>query len=496
MRYHIKHTNPQKQRSNCLIVGIWAGQSLSPAAEQLDQASDGYLTRLLKRGDLTGDLGQTLLLQEMPKIAAERVLLVGCGKAEEFNAAAYRKMSMKVIAALKQTGAKEAVNYLTDLVVNDQDLHWKIRQAIQITSEALYVFDQFKSNKTNGKIVLNEMIFNVTDSRSIKQADRAVVEANAIVSGMQLTKNLGNLPANVCTPTYLAKQAQDLAKKYKSITAKILEKKDMEKMGMGALLAVARGSHQPPKLIVLHYNGAAKNKKPIALVGKGVTFDSGGISLKPAAAMEEMKFDMCGAATVLGTLLAMAELKLPINVVGVIPATENLPGGNATKPGDIVTTMSGQTVEIINTDAEGRLILADALTYTEKFQPEVVIDIATLTGAVIIALGTPASGLMSNDSHLVDALKKAGDASSDRVWQLPLWDDYQEQIDSNVADISNVGVGGGKVITAACFLARFTKKLHWAHLDVAGTAFLGGKDKQATGRPVPLLVQYLLDLAK
>jgi len=312
---------------------------------------------------------------------------------------------------------------------------------------------------------------------------------------MSLTKDLGNLASNICTPTYLAKQAKDLAKAHK-LKATVLDEKDMEKLGMGSLLAVARGSEQPAKLIVLEYQGLAKKDNPVVLVGKGVTFDTGGISLKPAAEMDEMKFDMSGAASVLGTMLATAELKLPINLIGIIPATENMPSGKATKPGDVVTSMSGQTIEILNTDAEGRLILCDALTYAERYNPKLVIDIATLTGACVIALGNFTTGLLSNDEQLAQELLAAGEQAADKAWQLPLGDDYQELLKSNFADIANIGGRAAGTITAACFLSRFTKKYRWAHLDIAGTAWKSGKDKGSTGRPVPLLMQFLINQAK
>ncbi|MGH8711263.1 MAG: leucyl aminopeptidase, partial [Burkholderiales bacterium] len=324
--------------------------------------------------------------------------------------------------------------------------------------------------------------------------EAALKQALAIAEGVKLTKDLGNLPPNICTPSYLAEQALQIAKKH-NLKAEVLEQKDMEKLGMGSLLSVARGSNQPPKLIVLHYSGAAKKQKPVVLVGKGITFDTGGISIKPAAEMDEMKFDMCGAASVLGSIKAVAEMRLPLNVVGIIPTTENMPSGNASRPGDIVTSMSGQTIEILNTDAEGRLILCDALTYAERFHPAVVIDIATLTGACVIALGHVASGLYSNDDALARELLNAGEYAHDRAWQMPLWDDYQEQLKSNFADMANIGGRPAGSITAACFLARFTKKYSWAHLDIAGTAWKSGKEKGGTGRPVPLLTQFLIHKA-
>jgi leucyl aminopeptidase len=308
---------------------------------------------------------------------------------------------------------------------------------------------------------------------------------------MRLAKDLGNLPPNVCTPAYLAEQAQAIAQTH-GLGCEVLERADMEALGMGALLAVAQGSVQPPKLIVLTHRGGAAEAAPVVLIGKGITFDTGGISLKPAAEMDEMKFDMSGAGSVLGAVRALAGMKAPVNVIGVIPTCENMPGGHATKPGDIVTTMSGQTVEILNTDAEGRLLLCDAMTYAERFKPDVVVDIATLTGACVVALGHVASGLFSNDQKLADEVREAADDAWDRVWQLPLWEDYQEQLRSNFADFANVGGRPGGAITAASFLARFTRNLRWAHLDVAGTAWRSGREKGSTGRPVPLLVRYVL----
>lgn len=488
MRYYIKNIDLENQSTSCLIVGVFTENKLSAAAKQIDKLSQGYIQKLIKRGDINGELGQTLLIHDVPNLPAERLLLVGCGKENDITDLAFRKLLTKAFATLKTIRIKETICYLTDLNVKEKNNHWKLRQAIEIAEDTFYSFDQFKSKKN--PTTLGACTFNFDNP---KQVEKALKEALAITAGMKLTKDLGNLPANICTPTYMAKQAQQLAQEYKKLSVKILEESEMKKLGMGALLAVASGSEQPAKLIVLEYKGAAKTKAPVALVGKGVTFDSGGISIKPALGMEEMKFDMCGAASVLGTIKAAAELKLPVNIVGIMPVTENLPSGTATKPGDIVKTMSGQTAEILNTDAEGRLILSDALTYSEKFKPKVVIDIATLTGAIIIALGSQASGLFGNHPPLIKDLQKAAEESCDRVWEMPLWDEYQEQIDSNVADMANTGNGGGKSITAACFLSRFTKNLHWAHIDIAGTAWRSGQNKSATGRPVPLLMQYLLD---
>jgi leucyl aminopeptidase len=365
---------------------------------------------------------------------------------------------------------------------------------VAVAREGAYRFTQMKSKNEGDSPALRRLVLNV-DRAAEKRAAAGLAQGLAVAHGMSLAKDLGNLPPNVCTPAYLASQARDLAKRYR-MKVTVLERADMEQLGMHTLLSVAQGSAQPPKLIVLEYRGGPKKAKPVALVGKGVTFDTGGISLKPGPEMDEMKFDMCGAASVLGTLKAVCEMKLPVNVIGVIPTTENMPGSRATRPGDIVKSLSGQTVEILNTDAEGRLILCDALTYVERFQPAAVIDIATLTGACVIALGHVASGLFANDDALAREVVSAADTAHDRVWHLPLWDDYQEQLKSNFADFANIGGRPAGAVTAACFLARFTGKFKWAHLDIAGTAWKSGKEKGATGRPVPLLTQFLINRAQ
>jgi leucyl aminopeptidase len=321
-------------------------------------------------------------------------------------------------------------------------------------------------------------------------ANQGLNYGGAIGNGMNAARQLGNLPANICTPNYLAEQASRLAEGQVNLTTSILNESEMEKLKMGSLLSVSTGSVEPGNLIVMNYKGADSSVKPIVLVGKAVTFDTGGISLKPGRGMDEMKFDMCGGASVFGVMNALLETKLPVNVIGIVPAVENMPAGNATKPGDVVTSMSGQTIEVLNTDAEGRLILCDALTYAGRFDPDTVIDIATLTGAVIGALGKFTSGLLSNDDELADQLLISGTKSGDRAWRLPLWEEYDKQIKSNFADMANIG-GEAGTITAACFLARFTKSYKWAHLDIAGTAWVSGPQKGATGRPVPMLMEYI-----
>ncbi len=492
MEFTVKSGNAEKQRSGCVVVGVFEKRRLSASARRLDAASDGLLTSLIRRGDLDGKLGQSLLLHNVPGTLADRLFLVGCGRERELGDGQYVRVVAHVLRSLQNTGASEAVSYLTELNVKGRDTYWKVRQAVVSGRDAIYRFDRLKSKKPEAGRALKRLTLGVPSRKELPAGERGIREGTAIADGIELTKDLCNLPANVCTPSYLANQARQLAKRCASLKVDVLEEKDLESQKMGAFLSVARGSREPAKLITLNYTGP-KEGPPVVLVGKGVTFDSGGISLKPAAAMDEMKFDMCGAASVLGSMHAVATLELPINVVGLIPSTENLPGGNATKPGDIVTSLSGQTIEILNTDAEGRLILCDALTYAEQFDPVAVIDIATLTGACIVALGKHGTGLMSNHSALAHDLLTAGRYANDRAWELPLWEEYQEQLKSNFADIANIGGKDAGAITAACFLSRFTKKYHWAHLDIAGTAWKSGKDKGATGRPVSLLVQYLLD---
>jgi len=419
-------------------------------------------------------------------------LLVGLGKVSELN----NKISLDILSAtfkaLNATPAKDAALYITDEGFG-KNANWVIKQAVLTAAEQAFRADGLKSEPAK-PATLKHVVFATLD-KPAADLKTTLEQTAAIANGMELTKTLGNLPGNICTPTYLSAHALALDKAHKKIKTTVLEEKDMQKLGMGSFLSVTRGSEQPAKLITLEYKGGDKKQKPIVLVGKGITFDTGGISLKPGAEMDEMKYDMCGAASVLGTIQAIAEMGLELNVVGVIPTCENMPSGIATKPGDIVTSMSGQTIEILNTDAEGRLILCDALTYSAKFEPDTVIDIATLTGACVIALGHVAHGLFANEDKLAKELLAAGEQAHDRAWQLPLWDDYQPLLDRNFADMQNIGGRAGGTITAACFLARFTKEYRWAHLDIAGTAWKSGKEKGATGRPVPMLTQYLINRA-
>ena len=494
MKFSIKSGSPEKQRSACVVVGVFESRKLSAPAQAIDKAANEYLEKVVRGGDMEGKAGSTLMLHHVPGTLCERVLLVGLGKEKEFRAREYAQAIRCAVKALNDSGATDAVLYLTLLDVRKRSLAWRIRQATIVAQEALYRFDRFKSKKDETRHRLRKIGFAVDKPADVPAAEVALAQGIGIGEGVMLTRDLGNLPANHCTPAHLAATAQALAQEY-GFDCEVLEPAEMEALGMNALLAVGRGSQQAAKLIVAHYRGGKEGGAPLVLVGKGITFDSGGISLKPGADMDEMKYDMCGAATVLGVLKACAALKLPLNLSVIVPTAENMPSGDATRPGDIVTSLSGQTIEILNTDAEGRLILCDALTYAERFAPKTVIDVATLTGACVVALGHVASGLFANDDALADELLAAGEAANDRAWQLPLWDDYQELLKSPFADMANIGGRWGGAITAACFLSRFTKKYEWAHLDIAGTAWKSGADKGATGRPVSLLTHYLLQQA-
>ncbi len=491
MEFSIKSGSPEKQRTACVVAGVYENRKLSLAAELLDNASGGYLQEIIKRGDLDGKPGSTLMLHRVPGTACERVLLVGLGKEKTFREKEFNRAVGAAVKTLNDANLSDASLFLSELPVRKRDTAWRIRQATIVASSATYRFDRFKSKSDDSRPGLRRLVLIVDRRNELPAAEEALQQGQAIAAGSALARDLGNLPPNICHPTYLAEQARQLADEFK-LDCDILDRAEMEALGMHSLLAVARGSQQPPKLIVLHYRGGRANDKPIVLVGKGITFDTGGISLKPGAEMDEMKYDMCGAASVIGTLRAVAGMQLPLNLTVVVPATENMPDGNACRPGDIVTSLSGQTIEILNTDAEGRLILCDALTYSQRFEPEAVIDVATLTGACVVALGHVATGLFANDEHLARELLDAGEEADDRAWQMPLWDDYQDLLKSPFADMANIGGRWGGAITAACFLARFTKEYTWAHLDIAGTAWKSGADKGATGRPVPLLTHYLM----
>ena len=473
----------------CVVAGIFEDGSLSAAAARIDEKSGGAIARLHASGDVSGKPGSTHTLFALAGIAAPRVLLVGLGDVKKLDGARFARACADAARALKALPLDRAVSYLTELEVPGKDIAWKVRSAALASDAQAYKYAAtFKPRDKSKRAELAAIDFAAPAS-----AAGALAQATAIASGVRFARELGNLPPNICNPAYIAGQSQSFANAHEGVSCEILEREDMEKLGMGSLLGVARGSANPPKLVVLRYNGGNGEAKPYVLVGKGITFDTGGISLKPGAGMEEMKFDMCGAAGVLGAFVAAVELALPVNLVCIVAAVENMPDGNAYRPSDVLTSMSGQTIEVLNTDAEGRLILCDALTYAQRFEPEVIIDAATLTGACVVALGKHASGLMTQDEELAAQLLDAGMNTLDRAWRLPLWDDYQTGLESAFADVANLGGKYGGAITAGCFLSRFTTGYRWAHLDIAGTAWNEGRKGLATGRPVPLLVQYLID---
>lgn len=494
MEFSVKTGDLSKLKTACMTLCLYQGQKLEGQIAALDKACGQAISKVIKKKEFTGNKAEILTLHNVENAYAQRIVLVGVGKKNSFSPNLIGKCLAPAIKQIDSSPVLETCVVLPE--VDGGDFHRMASEAVSTMESAAYRFDECKSDVTPNKRPLKRVNLYSASRQQTTAAKKALAQGKAIANGMALTKTLANLPGNICTPSYLASEARTLGRQSKKLKVSVLEEKQMEKLGMGALLSVSRGSRQPAKLIVMEYKGAAASQKPIALVGKGLTFDAGGISIKPSAAMDEMKYDMCGGATVFGAIRACIELELPVNVVGVVPSSENLPDGDANKPGDIVTSMSGQTIEVLNTDAEGRLILCDALTYTEKFKPAAVIDIATLTGACIVALGNQASGVMGNDQNLADKLLEAGTEVGDRGWQLPIWDEYQAQLDSNFADMANIGGRGAGTITAACFLSRFTKSFKWAHLDIAGTAWVSGKDKGATGRPVPMLMQYILKHCK
>ncbi|GAA5163311.1 leucyl aminopeptidase [Viridibacterium curvum] len=493
MEFSIKASAPEKLKTGCLIVAAFSDKGLCAQAESLDAASKGQLARLVKR-DLEDKAGSLLSLPLLPGVAAQRVVVLSLGKQADYNDKALRTALGALGRWLAARDCGDAALCATDLIPATGNLPAVLRTAGQLLQDAAYRFHAPSARKEPRKVGTSKIDF-ILVARSDNAARNALAQGAAIAEGMALTRDLGNLPANVCTPTYLAETAQKLGKQYK-FKVTVFDKAGIKRLNMGSFLSVTQGATEPPRFIVMEYLKGKPGAAPIVLVGKGITFDTGGISLKPGLGMDEMKYDMCGAGSVLGTFKAIAQMGLALNVIGLIPSTENMPAGNATRPGDVVRSMSGQTIEILNTDAEGRLILCDALTYAERYKPAAVVDIATLTGACITALGHQTSGLMANDDDLARELLDVGVAAGDRAWQLPLFDEYQDQLKSNFADIANIGGPPAGSITAGCFLSRFTKAYKWAHLDIAGTAWKSGADKGATGRPVPLLTQFLIRRAK
>ncbi len=487
MEFSIKAGQPGSLKSACLIVTVAAGGRLGPAASAIDAAHDGVLRAAIRRGDVTGRKAQAVLLAN----GDTRIVAVGMGKPAELDEGGWIRAVRAGIDCVLGSAARDAVFCLDGMAPKRRDARWQTSLLVQQLHAARHRPDSLKSKRDDPPRLTRLAVW-AGSANERKLAERGIAEGRAIGAGADRARALGNLPGNVCTPRYLGEQAVAMGNEL-GLQVEVFDETQIAAMGMGSFLSVARGSVEPPRFIVMRYNGGKPTEAPVALIGKGVTFDTGGISIKPSGEMDEMKYDMCGAASVFGALHAAATLELPLNVVGVIPATENMPGGKATKPGDIVTSMSGQTIEILNTDAEGRLILCDALTYTERhIKPAVAVDIATLTGACVIALGHVASGLYSQDERLAKELLAAGDAAWDRAWRMPLWSDYHEQLKSNFADMGNIGGRPAGSVTAACFLAKFAGKMRWAHLDIAGTAWVSGKQKGATGRPVALLSEFLI----
>ncbi|NIP17414.1 MAG: leucyl aminopeptidase [Xanthomonadales bacterium] len=490
MKFSLSNTVPHEAQTPCLVIGVAEDAPLEGAAADVDRASDGLLGKMLDSGDIDPNRYNTTLLHGVPGVAAERVLVVGCGMPEKFDRVRFDRACLAAGAFLREHAVTEAHICLHDMPVEDLDEPWKVRHAAVAFDRANYLYTTTKALKDDSPTPLREAVV-----RGGEELQAALDQAAGIAAGYRRARELGNLPANICNPAYLAQQACAIADQHDHVEVEILKKGEMAEMGMDALLGVAQGSDNDPRLIILRHRGAAEDERPYILVGKGITFDTGGISLKPGPNMDQMKFDMCGAASVIGAFEACAILGLPINVIAVVAAAENMPDGKAYRPGDVVTSMSGKTIEILNTDAEGRLVLCDALTYCERFEPAAIVDVATLTGACVVALGHHASGLMSPHDDLVDELLAAGLFSVDRAWRLPLWEDYRSQLKTPFADMKNVGGMPAGSITAGCFLESFAKKMRWAHLDIAGSAWKWGKAEGATGRPVGLLTQFLIDRA-
>ncbi len=491
MDYFTTTSKPSRRAVDCVIVGVYARNRLAAGADDIDKASRGGIQKLLKSGDISTDPGSCTILRDLPGVSAGRVAVVGLGAYSKLDVRTLRRAVGGAMAALRSSKCKQILSTLSLEDVGGADVYYLARYTAETVGDSQYRFTEMKSGKKPPVMPLKKLGFSIAKRGDAARTMKGAEHADAIVKGKSLARDLGNLPPNVCTPSYLARTASQMAKKHANLTARALNEAEMKRLGMNSLLSVTAGTAEPAKLIILQYKGAGSDA-PVVLVGKGVTFDSGGISLKPGPAMDEMKYDMMGAGSVIGTMLVVATLKLEINLTVLVPAVENLPGSKATVPGDIVKSMSGQTIEILNTDAEGRLILCDALTYAARYKPSKIIDVATLTGACVIALGNHHTGVMSNSEALSEEIVAAGRTADDRGWPLPLTEDYAEQLKSNFADFANIGGREAGAITAGCFLAKFTKNQEWAHLDIAGTAWKGGARKGATGRPVPLLSEILL----
>lgn len=487
MKLSLDNHAPSGIETECLVIGVCEGAPLPPVAAAVDEASGGAISRLLETGDIPTGIGKTGLLHDLAGIGADRVLTVGFGKHEKLDLARFDRGCLAAGKRLRDHPLTRCHVALHDLEFDGADRAQRLRQAALALHRSNYQYTATKPLKDDSPVPVQEASF--VGGPDLQEA---LVQAEAFARGFQKAKELSDLPPNICTPAYLAQDAAGIAGQYDRVELEVLEEEDMAELGMDALLGVSRGSAHKAKLIVLNYGGGG-DAAPVVLIGKGITFDSGGLSIKSGENMMQMKYDMCGAAGVIGAFVACARLQLPLNLVCIVAAVENMPDGDAYRPGDVITTMSGKTVEVLNTDAEGRLVLCDALTYCQKFKPDVIIDAATLTGACVIALGHHATGLMSNDDELAADLIAAGNAVVDRAWRLPLWEEYQSQLDTPFADMKNVGGMPGGVLTAGCFLSRFAEDQRWAHLDVAGSAWKWGGEEGSSGRPVGLLAQYLLN---
>jgi leucyl aminopeptidase len=488
LEFSLNQSAPAAAALDCVVVGAFADGSLTPAGVALDAASGGKLQALVARGDVSGKTGKTALLHDLTGVAAPRVLVVGLGDAGKFGVPQYLKAVGDAARALKSGAVASALMTLSEVPVKGRDAAWNIRSAAIAADHACYRYTATLGAKNKKREDKGLARLEIAGDDAV-----ALAQGVAIARGVQFTRELGNLPPNICNPAYLAQQAQEFAASHDKVACEVLDDDAMEALGMGSLLAVARGSANRPRLVVLKYENGG-DAKPYVLVGKGITFDTGGVNLKTQGGIEEMKYDMCGAGTVLGTFVAAVGMQLPVNLVCIAAAVENAIDGNAYRPSDVITSMSGKTIEVGNTDAEGRLILCDALTYAQRFEPAALVDVATLTGACVIALGKFATGVMTKDSDdLARELLAAGETTFDRGWQLPLWDEYQGQLESAFADVYNIGGRWAGAITAGCFLSRFTEGQRWAHMDIAGVSNGDGKLGMATGRPVGLLSQWLLD---
>jgi leucyl aminopeptidase len=496
MKYEAYSGKASSARGECLVVGVHEEQKLGAQAQLVDRALGGRLLALLKRGDFSGRAYETLLVSESAGLAGKRLLLVGLGASRQYQRTTWKRALAAAVSALLRTRISTAIIALDHPGAGEFDDYTLARATAECVGAGLYRVNALKSGRRPRPHALSGVKVGPFSAAHLAAARRGLADGEAIAASAWLLRDLANLPGNVCTPRHLAATAMQVGREHRGLRVRALNEAQIRRLKMGCLLAIARGSAEPPRFIVMEHRGGRRGAAPLVLVGKGVTFDSGGISLKDPAAMDEMKYDMCGAASVIAALDLAARLKLRLNLVGLVAACENMPGGHAIKPGDIVTSMSGQTVEILNTDAEGRVILGDALHYARRFKPSAVIDLATLTGACVVALGAHHSGVMGNDAALVRELLEAGVRADDRAWQLPLTDDYADQLKSNFADFANVCGRDGGAITAAAFLGKFTKGLKWAHVDIAGTAWVSGAAKGATGRPLGLLGDFLIRRAR